>query len=495
MDRYAFRLVAVLVAATLHRWLGGIGIPRRYHVLSLVAAVLVVDGMSAYFTLGLRDAMDPLARAIAESPYRLPILEYLLLGVAGAAMLVIVFVESSASQMTQLATGARALPLSERFLTTARSLPSALALAVLGIGVMPPVVALVVLFGGIGVDSAVLALAAAMSSGAAWGLLVIAGLRAIQGTGGRWFPATVRYPIAVCIWAMAVGLQAWWLQAFAGSGTTLSDWLLVWPAAAKGLFQSGLAEVTVAALIAFTGLIAASTFYLVSPEPDSRALLRGVTLRWTVAAPMPLLRLELLRLWRTGRARSVAAVNLILGLLASGFMLAVPAASRPAAAPLAVISLAVLWMAMPMMARGVGRWHAPSQLQLGISPVRWGWTVTAAGFLWGALTALPSLTLLSLVMGDASLLAIGAGLVVFAFSVGALFGFVFAAGGENTVGEVVGMIVCGGAVFASLWAAGQALPSLVTASVMLGAVGVVLLPATGLVEMARWRVDIGSSRG
>jgi hypothetical protein len=495
MDRYAFRLLVVLAAATLHGWLGGIGIPRRYHVLSVVAGIIAIDGLSVHFTFGLKDAMDPFAQAIAASPYRLPILEYLLLGVAGAAMLLIVFIESSASQLTKLMAGTRALPLSDRFLTTARSLPSAMALAVLGAGAMPPLVALVVLFGGIDVGRAALALTSATAAGAMWGLLVIALLRALQRAEGRGLPVTVRYPIAVCAWAAVVGLQAWWLQSFAASGTTVIDWVLVWPAAAKSLYQPELIALFSAALIASTGLVASATFYLVSPEPDSRVLLRSVGVRWEAAGPLPLLRLELLRLWRTGRVRSVVAVNVILGLLGCGFVVAVPTASRQGAATFAVISLAVLWMALPMMARGVGRWHVPIQLQLGVSPWRWGWTVAVAGFLWGGVTAVPCLLLLSALMADASLLATGAGIAVFAFGLGALFGFIFAAGGENTVGEVVGMIVCGAALFASLWAAGQALHSIVTAAAVLGVIGALLLPATGVVEMARWRIDIGSSRG
>jgi hypothetical protein len=494
MDSYALRMVGVLAAATIHRWLGGAGIPRRYHYLSLIAGVLVVDGLSVYFSVGLRDSLEPLAQSIAASPFRLSILEYLFLTMAGAAMLMVVFAESSASQSTQLVATARTLPVSRQFLTIARGLPTALALGVLGVGVLPPAVATVVLIGGVDLPRATLALGVAMSIGVAWGLLVIAALRMLPYGAGRGLPASVRYPIAVCAWAVVVGLQVWWLQTSPVPGQTALDWAMVWPLAVKGMDSAAVLPMVGSVLIAAACLVAAGAIYILSPEPEARVLLRTVRLRWTATAPLALLRLEVLRLWRTGRVRSVAAVNLILGVLAAAALLALPELSRGSFGMLAVMSLAVLWMAIPMMSRGVGRWHQPMQLQVGISPLLWGWAVTAAGCLWGVVAAAPSLILLSLVASDFNLLTVGAFLTVFGFGLGSLFGFVFPAGGENTVGEVVGVIICGIALFAGVWIAGQALKSPTDSAALLGIVGAALLPATGLIEMARWRVDIGSSR-
>jgi len=494
MDSYALRMFGVVAAATIHRWLGGAGIPRRYHFLSLVGGVLVVDGLSVYFSVGLRDSLGPLAQSIAASPFRLSILEYLFLTMAGAAMLMIVFAESSASQSTQLVATARALPVSKQFLAIARSLPTALALGVLGVGALPPAIALVVLIGQVSLPRAALALGVAMFTGVAWGLVVIAALRALPYGAGRGLPASVRYPIAVCTWAVTVALQVWWLQTSPAPGQSALDWVLVWPVAVSGMDATAALPLVSSALIAAVCLLAAGTLYLLSPEPDARVLLRTVRLRWTATAPMALLRLEMLRLWRTGRVRSVAAVNLILGLLAGVALLALPEPSRSSFGVLAVMSLAVLWTAIPMMSRGVGPWHQPMQLQVGISPLKWGWAVTAAGCVWGVVTAAPSLILLSLVARDSNLLLVGALLTVFGFGLGSLFGFVFPAGGENTLGEVVGVMVCGIAIFAGVWIASQVLKAPTDAAAVLGIVGAALLPATGLIEMARWRVDIGSSR-
>lgn len=494
MDRYSLRMAGVLAAATIHKWLGGAGIPRRFHALSLIGAVVAIDGLSVYFTFGLRDSLGSVATSIAASPLRVPVLDYFFLVVAGGAMLLIVFAESSTSHATQLLATVRALPVSKQFLTVARGLPTGLALGVVGVSALPPAVAIVVLMGGVDVPRAALAIGATMFTGIAWGLLVVAAVRAVPGSGGRGLPPTVRYPIAVCIWAASIALQVWWLRSSTDMNTTAIDWALAWPAAAKGIGTGDAMLLVGAALLAIGYVVAAVIFYLMSPEPETHALLRKVRVRWASRPPLPVLRLEMLRMWRTGRLRSVAAVNLILGFLADAAILWLPPVSRRSAAMFAVLALAVLWMAIPLMARGVGRWHIPIQLQLGISPLRWSWSVTAAGFLWGAISAVPPLIVLSIIAGDAAVLATGALLTMFGFSLAALVGFLFPAGGENTVGEVVGVIICGIALFVAVWTTGQAFRSETTSAVVLGIVGALLAPATGLIELGRWRVDIGSSR-
>jgi hypothetical protein len=269
--------------------------------------------------------------------------------------------------------------------------------------------------------------------------------------------------------------------------------VLGWPAAAKGIGTGDTFLLTGAVLVAAAYSIVAVVFYIKSPEPETHVLLRSVKVRWS-PGPLAVLRMELLRLWRSGRMRSVAAVNLILGILADVAILSLPEPSRPSIARFAVLALAILWMAIPLMARGVGRWHNPMQLQLGISPIRWAWSVTAAGFLLGALTAAPPLIALSLITADGAVLLTGACLTLFGFSVAALVGFLFPAGGENTIGEIAGMIICGIALFLAVWLSAQAFSSEIDAAIALGIIGVVLVPATGLIEMARWRIDIGSSR-
>jgi hypothetical protein len=389
----------------------------------------------------------------------------------------------------------RALPVSKQFLTVARSLPTALALGVFGVSALPPAVTIVVLIGAVDLPRAALAVGATMAIGVAWGLFVVSAIRALAGSGNRALPLTVRYPVAVCLWAGTVALQVWWLRSsLPGVNVTPVDWVLAWPAAAKGIGNGDPTLLVGSALLAVAYVIFTVVFYLVAPEPETHALLRSVNVRWTSRLPLPIVRMEMLRLWRTGRLRSVAAVNLILGFLVDAAILWLPASSRQSVAMFAVLGLAILWLAIPLMARGVGRWHSPIQLQLGISPLRWGWSITAAGFMWGALSAVPPLIVLSVIAGDATILAIGALLTMFGFSLAAVVGFLFPAGGENTVGEVVGMIICGIALLAAVWAAGQAFRSETTSAVVLGILGAILVPTTGLIELGRWRTDIGSSR-
>jgi hypothetical protein len=494
MDKYAFRMAGVLAAATIHRWLGGAGIPRRFHVSSLAAAVIAIDAVSAYFSFGLRDSLGSFAGFVAASHLRLPFLEYSLLAVAAGMMLLIVFAESSASQATQLVAAARALPVSRQFLTVARNLPTGLALAVVGIGALPPAVALVVLIGGVDVLHAALAIGLVMAAGLAAGLVVVAAIRAIPWGGRSGLPTTMRYPVAVCVWAGFVVLQVVWLQSSSGQTANVVDWVLEWPLAARWLDAGGSVLLLGEVLIGVAYLVLAVGAYVMAPEPEHYAALQNVTFRWTASLPLPLVRMEMLRLWRTGRFRSIAAVNLILGFLADGAMLWAPASSRKSVAMTAVIPLAVLWMALPLMARGVGRWHVPTQLQLGISPLTWAWSVMAAGFVWTAITAGPPLLALTIIGGDPAIFATGALLTVFGVSLASFVGFVLPAGGENPVGEVAGMIICGILMFVGLWAVGQAFRLPTTEALMLAVLGLGAMPAVGLIELTRWRIDIGTSR-
>jgi hypothetical protein len=493
MDRYGMRMAGMLMAATVHRWLGGAGIPRRLHFPTLIASIAVIDAASTYFTVELHTTLGPIAQFMAVSPYRQPALEYLLLGVSAAATLLVVFGESAATQATQLIASVRALPVSSSFLSVARSLPTALTLLVLAISAAPPTVALVVAFGWLDIPRASLGVAAAIATGAAEGLAVVAGVRALK-LGRRHLPPTSRYPLAVCIWAGATALQVEWVRVAPGPAIAGVDWALVWPAAAKGIAMASTAACTASALIAVAYLIFGAILYIASPEPETGALLRRMRLRWSANGSVPLLRMEVLRLWRAGRIRSVAAVNLILGVLGVAAITSAPAGSRDSFALLVIMVLAVLWMAIPLMARGVGTWHSPVQLQLGASPVRWALAVTAASWLFAAAVAAPSLVLLAVTVGDARVLVTGAFLTAFAFAVASLIGFSVPAGGENTVGEVSGMVAGGMAVLVAVWGAGQVIHSAVTSAVVVGVIGLCIAPLTGLIESARWRTDTRSSR-
>ena len=494
MDRYGLKMAGMLVSATVHRWLGGAGIPRRFHVPTLIAAVVAIDALSAYFTFELRSQLAPVAQLVKISPIRLAVLQYAILGLSSGAMLLIVFGESSASQATQLLATVRTLPVSRAFLSAARSLPTAFTLLVIAVSALPPAVTVLVVLGWSDVLGVVTGVAAAMATGAAMGLAVVAGIRAIRIAPGRGLPSTTRYPLAVCIWAATVALQVWLLQSGSSSSIGPVDWLLVWPAAAKGIDGAAAGPVAAAGLIGAAYLVLAAILYVTSPEPETAALMRKVRLRWRAAGYLPAYRMEMLRLWRTGRIRSVAAVNLLLGMLAAVALLWLPADSRKSLAALVAVTLAILWMAIPLMARGVGIWHSPVQLQLGMSPVVWALAVTASAWTFSAIVAAPALVLLALVIGDPQIITVGAFLALFGFSIASLVGFTFPAGGENTVGEVSGMVVCGISLMMAVWVVGQLIRSTITASVVMGVAGVLLAPMTGAIERTRWRVDIGSSR-
>jgi hypothetical protein len=493
MDRYGVRMARVLVSATVHRWLGGAGIPRRLHFPLLIAVIGVIDALSGYFTVHLQASLGPLAQLITASPYRLAVLDYLMLGIASGAALLIVFGESAATQATQLMASVRALPVSRAFISVARSLPTALTLLVLATSGLPPTVAVVAAFGWPDIPRGLAGVAAAIASGSAVGLAMVALVRTVR-VGGGHLPPTTRYPAAVCLWAAVTAAEVLWQRGTAGTDIGPVDWVLVWPAAAKGIELSAPAPTAAAALLGGAYLLVAGVLYVVSPEHGTAALLRRLRLRWSARGRLPVLRMEILRLWRTGRIRSVAAVNLILGLLGVVALMWSPADSRDSFALVVVVVLAILWMAIPLMARGVGRWHSPVQLQLGTSPARWALDVTAASWLFAALVALPCLLLLTIVVGDVRVLVAGTFMSIFGFSVASLIGFSVPAGGENTVGEVSGMVAGGLAVLTAVWISGQLIQNAIAAAVVIGALGLVLAPLTGAIEHARWRTDIGSSR-
>ena len=492
-DRAGLRMFGMLLSATVHRWLGGAGIPRRLHVPALVAGIVAVDAVSAYFTYELQASLRPLAGFLSESPFRQTVLEYVLLALSSSATLLVVFGESSASQATQVVAMLRPLPVSRAFLAVARSLPPALALLVIAVSALPPAVAVIVALGWSDVPRVVAAVGASIASGAAIGLAAVAVLRAVRAGNGRGLPATTRYPIAVCAWAALGALQVWWLQATGASPAPLA-WALVWPAAALSLAGVSAGAAIAAALLAAAYLVLAATAYVAAPEPEIAVLLRRVRLPWKARGRSAAFRLELLRLWRTGRMRSVAAVNAILGLLGAVAAATLPPDQRHAFALLIVLTLAVLWMAIPLMARGVGAWHEPLQLQLGASPARWALTLTAASWTFAAAVAAPGLVLLAVVEGDAQVGVAGAFLTIAGFGIASLIGFTIPAGGENTVGEVSGMVLGGLSLLAAVWIAGQVVHSTTAAAVAIGLVAVALAPLTGVIESARWRVDTGASR-
>lgn len=305
------------------------------------------------------------------------------------------------------------------------------------------------------------------------------------------------YPAAVAGWvaALAAGLAHGRGVAGArpsGVAGPVADVVLGWPLV-LGLAEEPGVGAGAALAAQLCGLVALTGALLVVPcaaVAERAGRVRPPVLRWRPSGPLPLARVEALRLVRTRRVvASVAASAVLVGTAVGAVALRggddTGAVARSALFPLAIASAHVA-----MVARGISRRHRPYQLTLGYPTREWSSSVVASALGVWAVVWLPFVALLGLLTGSVSTVSIGVGLGFFVACASSVVGAVLTPGQENVGGELASfVIVATAAVVVSQAVArlvGESSPAVAVPFVVIGA-GLLAVPP--LVERRRWRRD------
>jgi uncharacterized membrane protein YhaH (DUF805 family) len=297
------------------------------------------------------------------------------------------------------------------------------------------------------------------------------------------------YPAAVGLWAaMAAvcvlgnlphpsGAAAWCAAAASG--------LSLWPVASLVASTPALAIVSTA--LCATGVFGAgcAAYYgqMASAIDDIDS--RAVRLTWHARRPLPLVRLQLMKLRRRPRfSASAAATAFVLALC----WIAIEELPGPGQSGLVEFGFVIASAALahiPLLARGTAtRFQAPEVVLLG-APGRWASSVCVSALV-AVMPLAAGFTLGIAVLGQPwQLISFGVGVMALGIALGLAAGFVLVVGADNTGGEALGLC----AVAITVYAAVQALGVLTRSPVAVGALclcgALALLPLGPMIEQRR----------
>lgn len=482
-------VVAHISALTLRGWITSLGVPRAlvWPTLGGGVAVAVATSVLGAFWLNRSDLLAELAQP------RVAVL--LIVTVVWVSAFTGIFAAAAAASATGAIRFLRTLPLTDRALGAALAAPT-MATAVVQAGLLSPAIGLVIAR-GLGQPYAAGLIYALLANivGTLNGRMLFGLARGRARRRGRGLPPqlTAIVGLAVTIVVGELVLATQWRLAPSPAVAILAA-PLGWPGIVE--LAAGPPVAGIVAMLAALGFAVAMEVLAwpwLTAVTDLRPRARAPLCRWRSAAPLPLLRLQLLRMTRHERVRNLLGAMLVMEALT----VALVATAAPEVRVGIVDNTVLLWCltgaGLTVIARGISARHLPFPLTLGLPARRWGGSVAGGSLVLAGLALAPPLAILAWVERSWLLLAGGFGQLLFAGAVGAILGALMTPNPGTGPLETValGIVLAVDLTAGNLLDRATPLASEAAIGLALGAFAMPLLAVPGEVEHWRWRRDVG----
>jgi hypothetical protein len=477
-----------VLRATLRQWAACSGYEGRHPVGVVALATLLILGASMMAaTLLAGDTLDVGATTLASG-----VLATLVVLASFGAL----FSQSLEATRGSLGRCLSLLPVSNSLLVALLTVPVLGLVSGLALVVAIPFAGVLAQASAGGAVTVIVAMAAAVACGGLQGTVLWFVARRITAPLHRLRGHT--YTVALALWGTVAAANMARADDLLGrpgdplAGIGPLDWMLAWPLVSRYLTEpSAAAGAAVGALAVGLALLAV----VVARPAAIHGLLRDPLPRrppmtWRASPPGPLVRLELVRLLRTGRIASSYVSTLALTIVAVAATAVVERSSRLTVGGLFALLIGVSLAQIPLMARGTGARHRPAPLRLGFEPAAWSSAMVAAALLLAASVAVPGMVVLAALTGEPGLfLAFAIGFQLPALVGGALLGSTLTPGPDSSGVQVAALGLLTVALMGVLGSISQAVASDLAAAAIVAALSLPLLSVPGVVERRRWQRD------
>lgn len=406
-----------------------------------------------------------------------------------------IFAAAAAASATGSIRFLRTLPLTDRALGAALAAPT-LAAALLQASFLAPALALVVARGlGLGYAQGLAFALLANVLGALHGRMLygLARHRAIR-RGGAGLPPQL---VAVSGLALSVVLGELILATQWGPaphpGIALLAAPLGWPGlVAFAVRGDALSALALLAALAFGIGMEVRAWPWITAVVDLRPSGRAALGRWR-PGPGSLTRLQVLRMLRNERVRNLLGAMLVLEALSALLLVTADPEVRAGVLDNAILLWILTAAGLSVVARGISARHRPFALTLGFPPWRWGTSVALGALALGGAAVAPALASVAYVERSWWLALGGLGELLFVTAAGATLGAIATPNPGTGPMETLalGLVLGADLVAGNLVDRLTPISSAAGIGLVLGLLGMPLLAAPGLVEIWRWRRDLG----